>query len=156
MGSRLQAQTPIIDDISSSSEPFGSATIIVIQGQNFGSNIANNAVFVGGVRATITDVQPTSLSITLPRGMNTVAPITVVNLENGLQTSSLRADNPSLVQLFTTTNTPVTINSSSYTPNLITPPSFTPSAVAAGDFNGDGWMDIAAADASANLDNVVI
>ena len=153
MAGELYAQAPTITNITPSQAIVNSATAIDIDGTSFSNTPANNAVFVGSMRATVTGSSNTQITIELPRGMNTVAPITVVNLENNLQTSSLKAsDRP----LLTTTNTPVTITPSSYTPNLITPPSFMPSAVAAGDFDGDGWMDIAAADGVSNLDNIVI
>lgn len=65
---------PVINSFSPASGAIGST--VTISGSNFSSTSSNNIVFFGGVRATVTNASPTSLSVAVPVGA-TYQPITV-------------------------------------------------------------------------------
>ena len=66
-------------------------TTVSIKGTNFGTFPSNNIVYFGAVRATVTAVNHTNLSVTVPTGA-TYAPITV--LVNGLVAYSSKPFEP--------------------------------------------------------------
>lgn len=74
---------PTITSFTPTSGPVG--TTVTISGSNFSSTAANNIVYFGAVKATVTAATSTSLSVTVPTGA-TYAPITVT--VNGLTTYS--------------------------------------------------------------------
>lgn len=66
---------------------------ITINGTNFNATAANNVIFFGATRATVTAASSTSLTVTVPIGA-TFAPITVLNTATALATSSNQYFNP--------------------------------------------------------------
>ncbi len=72
---------PTISSFTPSSGPVG--TIVTITGTNFNAVFANNIVYFGAVKATVTSGITTSLTVTLPAGA-TYQPISVLNSATGL------------------------------------------------------------------------
>ena len=72
---------PTITSFTPTSGPIG--TTVTITGTNFDPTAANNIVYFGAVKATVTAATSTSLSLTVPTGA-TYAPITVTDLTTGL------------------------------------------------------------------------
>jgi len=58
-------------------------TAVTITGTNFNTTAANNIVWFGATKATVTAATATSLSVTVPTGAN-YQPITVTNVTTGL------------------------------------------------------------------------
>jgi hypothetical protein len=75
----LSAQTPTITSFTPTSGSIG--TVVTITGTNFSTTAANNIVWFGAVKATVTTATSTTLSVTVPTGA-TYQPITVT--VNGL------------------------------------------------------------------------
>jgi hypothetical protein len=130
----VQAQPPVINSFSPTSGPVG--TSVTISGSNFSPVPANNIVYLGAVRASLTEASATSLTVVVPTGA-THQPLSVtVNGLTGFANSSfvVTFDKPFLYN-------PI--------PNMVAPPtSFTSImrpgwATAVGDFDGDGKADIA-------------
>jgi hypothetical protein len=125
---------PIITSFSPTSGIVGST--VTITGTNFDTTPANNIVYFGAVRATVSASTTTSLTITVPIGATSVTPIMVLNTASGLQASSLNGSTP---QFTVTLATPILPNYTSSTTNIggnfLTD-------IASGDFNGDGKIDI--------------
>ncbi|MBC7946863.1 MAG: VCBS repeat-containing protein [Chitinophagaceae bacterium] len=65
---------PIIQSFSPESGPIG--TSVTITGNNFSATLANNIVFFGSVKATVTTASSTSLTVTVPAGISSL-PISV-------------------------------------------------------------------------------
>jgi hypothetical protein len=57
---------------------------ISINGSNFGATAAQNTVYFGTTKGTITSVSPTRIDVTVPAGAQ-YGPISVVNLTTGLR-----------------------------------------------------------------------
>lgn len=64
--SRGLGQTPVIHSFAPLAAPAGAD--VIIQGNNFSSDPANNIVYFGTVKATVTNASPTSLTATVPFG----------------------------------------------------------------------------------------
>ncbi len=62
----LNAQTPTISSIAPQTGAIG--TVVTITGTNFSTTEANNAVFFGSVKATVTAATATSLTVVVPFG----------------------------------------------------------------------------------------
>lgn len=131
---------PIISSFSPVSGNFGST--VTINGSGFAVPHTNNVVYFGGARATSSAGTATSLTVTVPAGATSVAPITVVNLITNLQASSLKVTGTNAAYFTVTYITPISITASSFVQQNITVAG-TGEAVAIGDFNGDGRPDIA-------------
>lgn len=138
-GSSLLAQ-PVITSFSPVSGTVG--TTVTISGSGFAVPHTNNVVYFGGARATSSAGTATSLTVTVPAGATSVAPITLVNLITSLQGSSLRVTGANAAYFTVTYSTPITITATSFVQQNIVI-SGTGEAVAIGDFNGDGRPDIA-------------
>jgi gliding motility-associated-like protein/uncharacterized delta-60 repeat protein len=82
---------PIISSITPSAALPG--TVVTITGNNFDPATANNAVYVGHVRTTITNASATSLSILVPTNAQ-YGLVTVVNKTTGLAKQSEQRFNP--------------------------------------------------------------
>ena len=80
------AQVPVITSVAPASGPAG--TSVTISGSGFAAAAAQNAVFVGQVRATITAASATQLTVTVPTGAGSPSLLTVTNTATGRQTSS--------------------------------------------------------------------
>jgi gliding motility-associated-like protein len=78
-GSIVSAQIPTISSFTPTSGPIG--TTVTIAGTNFDATPANNIVWFGAVKATVTAASATELQVTVPTGA-TYQPITVTT--NGL------------------------------------------------------------------------
>jgi hypothetical protein len=82
---------PAITSITPSAAIAG--TSITIAGSNFNLTPAQNAVYFGGVKASVTNATATQLTVTVPNGAS-YGSINVTNLANGLQGSSVQSFNP--------------------------------------------------------------
>src|SRR5688500_2047738 len=71
---KISASQPVINSISPLSGNVGST--VVISGSNFGSNAAENIVYFGATRATVSDATSTSLNVVVPVGA-TYGPLNV-------------------------------------------------------------------------------
>ncbi|MEZ4802820.1 MAG: FG-GAP-like repeat-containing protein [Gelidibacter sp.] len=76
-------QIPTISNFSPTSGPVG--TMVTISGANFNTTSANNTVFFGATRATVTSATSTTLTVTVPAGA-TYDYISVLKNGNGLLT----------------------------------------------------------------------
>ncbi|HEY8937437.1 MAG TPA: FG-GAP-like repeat-containing protein, partial [Cyclobacteriaceae bacterium] len=117
-----------------------SVASVTIKGNNFNATAANNTVYFGGVKATVTSASATQLVVQVPKGAQ-YAPITVVNLSTGLEASSVIPFQPLFDnnkdyggQIIHATMGPVV------TFDLET----TTGTAAVGDIDGDGLNDIVA------------
>lgn len=127
---------PAITGFSPTSGSIGSS--INISGTNFDPIPSNNAVFFGAVRATVTSVSATSLSVIVPVGA-TNHPISISS--NNLTAYSS--------QPFTVTfpgNTNIISNSFAPTTGFVA--GGWPVSISSSDFDGDGKADIATANSA--------
>jgi uncharacterized protein (DUF2141 family) len=127
---------PAVASFSPASGPVG--TTVTITGANFSSVAANNTVYFGAVKATVTSATATSLTVTVPVGA-TYQPITVTT--DGLTAYSAK---PFVV---TSNCNNAIITSNSFAPKVDFPAAANPVAVAHGDLDGDGKPDLAVANA---------
>jgi gliding motility-associated-like protein len=82
---------PTVSSFSPASAVVGAT--VIITGTNFNTTAANNIVFFGPVKATVTAAAPTSLTVTVPAGA-AYAPVTVLNTLTRLSATSLRFFTP--------------------------------------------------------------
>jgi hypothetical protein len=123
---------PTITSFAPSSGPVG--TTVVIAGTNFHAIAANNTIWFGTVKATITSGTTTSLTVTVPAGA-TYQPISVTS--NNLTGYS---KDPFLVTF--PDGGAITENSFNL-PIEISAAGYTPYDAALGDVDGDGKLDLA-------------
>jgi hypothetical protein len=138
-------QVPTITSFSPTSGPVG--TSVTISGTGFSTTAANNLVYFGAVKATVSAATSTSLTVAVPAGA-TYNTITVTNLNDSKQTASKLPFNPTW-----NNSNPGTVTSSSYSLSEITS-STTPASVNSGswsslrhnqevaDIDGDGKPDL--------------
>ena len=126
----IAASLPTISSFTPTSGPIG--TTVTINGTNFSSTPANNIVFFGATRATVTGATPTQITVTVPTGA-TFQPITV-NVGGFIASSNK--------PFLTTFAGGSGINICSFDPkiDLTTPSNVNGSAV--GDLDGDGKADV--------------
>jgi hypothetical protein len=128
--------------IATLSVPAGPAgTTLTLTGRDFNPAAARNYVRVGGVRAEVKAATATQLSVRVPAGAASVAPVTVTDLATGLTGSSALSGRP----FFNVT----------FPGGVVTPANYTRTdhnnvgagawQFAAADLNGDGWPDLAVA-----------
>ena len=136
---------PTISSFTPSSGPVG--TSVIITGTNFNSVPANNIVFFGGVKATVTAATTTSLTVTVPAGA-TYQPISVLNNSTGLTGYSSKP--------FITTfnNLASGIPANFYRPKVDFVTGTNPRNVAAGDLDGDNKPEIVVT--NGNSDNMSV
>ena len=132
---------PVITSFSPVSGPIG--TTVTITGSNFNPIAANNVVYFGSVKATVSAATATSLTVTAPIGANYES-LTATNLWNGLSGQSRLS--------FDVTFTPnngfnVTANDFDPVANIVSSVSPSP-FLSMADFDGDGKIDIANAASS--------
>ncbi|MCX6122023.1 MAG: FG-GAP-like repeat-containing protein [Ignavibacteriales bacterium] len=123
---------PTITSFTPTSGPIG--TTVTITGTNFNTTAANNIVYFGAVKATVTAVTSTELRVTVPTGA-TYEPITVTDLTNGLIACST---NPFIVTFSSGGN----ITSSSFAAKVDFATGSGPHDVKIYDLDGDGKPDI--------------
>jgi hypothetical protein len=132
-----RAAPPTITSISPTSGAVG--TTVTITGTFFSSTPANNVVFFGATKATVTAATTTSLTVTVPASA-TYAPITILNTASVLTASSKQYFNTtykpnkgSITNIDMTASANFTVNSD-------------PQQVAVGDIDGDGRVDAVVVD----------
>jgi hypothetical protein len=133
--------SPIITSFAPTSGATG--TSITITGSRFNSTAANNVVFFGAARATVTAATDTELKVTVPAGA-TFAPLTVLNATNGLLAYSTANFTP------TFSPTKGSITSADFSAKVDLNAGGSLRLVAAGDFDGDGKVDLAVANNTSN------
>ncbi len=135
------AQVPTITSFSPASGNVG--TTVTITGSNFNTSFANNIVFFGATKATVSAGSATSLTVAVPTGA-TYQPISVTNINTGLTAFSA-------VPFITTFACGGAINIASFAPKMTIYPGVSPMSVSTGDLDGDGKTDLAVA----NYNNTV-
>ena len=133
---------PVISSFAPLSGPVGSE--VAINGSGFSTVPVNNIVFLGGVRATVTNATPTLLTVAIPTG-TTYQPITVTL--NGLTASSSSS-------FIVTFNSSLAIDVNSFAPKADFATGTTPVGVAMGDIDGDGKADVAVINNASNTVSV--
>ena len=129
-GQQLTAQVPTISLVAPASGIVG--TTITITGTNFSATPANNTVYFGAVKATVSAAAAASLTVSVPAGA-TYQPITVT-------VNNLTAYSP---QPFTVTFAGGnTLGTNSFVPATYFNTGSWPESEAAGDLDGDGRADI--------------
>ena len=131
---------PIINSFSPISGPVG--TVVTITGTGFEPFPANNIVFFGATKATVTAATTTSLTVTVPVG-STYQYITVTTTCNLTAYSSK--------SFITTFNCNGTITSSSYAQKVDFTSGTKPKWVSLGDLDGDGQADMAVPNQGSNI-----
>jgi len=125
------AQVPTIASFTPTSGPIG--TSVNITGTNFSATPANNIVYFGATRATVSAATITQLTVTVPIGA-TYQPITV--LTNGLIAFSTK---PFVV----TFNGVPGITATSFAAKVDFATGTNPYSVSIGDLDGDGKANVA-------------
>ena len=129
---------PIITTFSPKSGYTGAAgsTTVTITGIGFSGTAANNIVYFGGVKATVSAATTTQLTVTAPSGA-TWQPISVT--VGGLTAYSYSVSNP-FIPTFATKNS---ITASDFALKVDFATGTGPQYVAIGDLDGDGKPDLA-------------
>jgi hypothetical protein len=140
----LQAQRPNITNFSPTSGPIG--TTVTITGTGFNATPAQNVVYFGSTKATVSAATTTSITTTVPVGA-TYQPITVLNLSNGLTGSSLKP--------FQVTFSGGSISSSTFATKVDFAASTEALNMAMGDLDGDGKSDLVTVNFSANTISIL-
>jgi 6-phosphogluconolactonase (cycloisomerase 2 family) len=145
LSNKSWAQAPKITSFTPTSGAVGAT--VTLTGTGFNTTPANNIVFFGATRATVTAATATSLTVTVPTGA-TYGAITVLNTGTSLAAYS--------TQFFTPTFSPN--KESITTADIAAKVDFTtgtnPFSVAIGDLDGDGKPDLAVANYSSNTVSV--
>ncbi|MEQ1588255.1 MAG: choice-of-anchor tandem repeat GloVer-containing protein, partial [Cyclobacteriaceae bacterium] len=129
----IASPVPTITSFTPASGPIG--TTVTITGTNFSATPANNIVYFGATKATVTAATTTQLTVTVPVGA-TYKPISV-------QVAGLAAYSQS--QFLVTFGGGGTINTCAFNPAVNFPLGATPYDVLLGDLDGDGKSDMIAA-----------
>jgi hypothetical protein len=134
LSTKSWAQAPTITSFTPTSGAVGAT--VTITGTGFDTTPANNIVFFGATRATVTAAIATSLTVTVPTGA-TFGAITVLNTGTSLAAYSTQFFNPT----FSPNKSSIT------TADIAAQEDFTavtnPRSVAIGDLDGDGKPDLA-------------
>ena len=138
------AQVPTITSFAPTSGAIG--TTVIISGTNFNTTPANNIVFFGATRATVSAGSATSLTVVVPVGAS-FQPISVTNLTANLTAYSAKP-------FITTFPCGGAINTSSFAAKVDFTTGTSPFSVSTGDFDGDGKADLAVANGSSNTVSV--
>jgi uncharacterized repeat protein (TIGR03803 family)/surface protein len=130
------AGPPTITSFTPTSGSIG--TTVTIIGTNFDPTPANNVVYFGATKATVTAATPTQLTVTVATGA-TYAPITVLNTGSSL----LAYGTTNFTPTFSPTKGSITTSDFDLKVDFIA--GTNPYAVAIGDLDGDGKADLAVA-----------
>jgi photosystem II stability/assembly factor-like uncharacterized protein len=129
--------TPVINSILPLIAQIGST--VTISGSNFNSSIAGNTVYFGSVKATVLSATTNTLTVTVPfRASYGHISVTC---------NTLTAFSP---KPFLPTFAGGTIAAATYTTALNLPSGTMPKNIATGDFDGDGNIDLVAANKNSN------
>ncbi len=133
----IEFAQPIISSFSPSSGQVG--TTVIISGANFNTTLANNIVFFGATKATVTSANTTSLTVSVPVGAS-YQPISVTNLTTGLTTFSTQPFNVT----FPCGGSISLSNTNSFFGGYgsIGPSGGAPLGIVTGDLDGDGKTDV--------------
>jgi hypothetical protein len=135
---------PVVSSFSPLSGPVG--TPVTITGSGYNTTPANNIVFFGATRASVTSATATSLTVSVPAGAN-YNYISVTNLTGNLTGYSSKPFN-------------VTFPGGCKPPVIAAGVGFSagtsPISVSTGDIDGDGKSDLAAANLSSNTVSVFL
>lgn len=110
--------------------------VVTITGTNFNTTPANNIVFFGATKATVSAATATQLTVTVPTGA-TYGPITELNTGTSLAAYSMSNFNP----IYSPSKTSITLTDFSAKVNFTTGTS--PSSISLADFDNDGKPDLA-------------
>ncbi len=136
---------PIITSVSPN--PANPGTSVTITGTNFNTTPANNIVYFGATRATVTAATATSLTATVPVGA-THMPVSVSNVASGLSGYSLFPFLP------TYDNSQYFGGTVNFSAKVDIASANNPEGFASGDIDGDGKPDLVVASSSANTVSV--
>ena len=139
------AQAPRITSFTPTAAKPGD--VVTLTGTGFNATAANNVVFFGATRATVTAASATSVTVAVPTGA-TYAPINLLNTGSVLACASLSNFNP----IYAPAKNNIT--ASDFLPNVDFANGGGPFSVAIGDLDGDGKPDLAVA--NFNSDNVSV
>ena len=128
---------PTISSFTPASGPVG--TSVTITGTNFNAVPANNIVYFGAVKATVTAGTTISLTVTVPAGA-TYQPISVLDNATGLTGYSSKPFITTFTNPFGTG-----IPANFYKPKVDFPTDVSPWSVAISDVDGDGKPDLVVA-----------
>ncbi|OOQ57312.1 FG-GAP-like repeat-containing protein [Mucilaginibacter pedocola] len=129
----LFAQAPRVNSFTPASGKVGST--VTISGNSFNTVAANNQVFFGGVKATVTAASATSLTVTVPAGA-AYKPVSVLNTSNGLTGYSN-------VSFMVTADSKNSIGLSDIDPKVEFSAGSLPQTICTADIDGDGKLDMA-------------
>jgi len=124
-------------------------TTVTITGTCFNTAPANNIVFFGATKATVSAATTTSLTVTVPSGA-TYAPITVLNTGTNLAAYSSANFNP------TFTPNKGSISTSDFADKVDFATNSIPYSVALGDIDGDGKPDLVFVNSGSNNVSVLL
>ncbi len=134
---RVVPPKPVVTSLSPATGPVG--TSVTITGLNFNPIVANNIVYFGAVKATVTSASATSLTVTSPAGA-TYKPLSVLDATTGLSGYSSKPFITTFANPFGT-GIPATF----YKPKVnISTGTYTGSVVM-GDLDGDGKAELISA-----------
>ena len=128
---------PTITSVSPTSGVVGST--VTISGTNFSSIPANNLVFFGSIKATVTSASPTSLSVIVPGGSTNEAISVTVNNLSAFSSALFTVKFPGSTGAFT---------ANSFAPRVDRPGG---SVGTMDDMDGDGKLDIVMGSSSGGL-----
>ena len=144
--SKVTAQ-PVITSFSPASGAIG--TNVTITGTGFNAVAANNIVYFGAVKATVTSATATSLNVTVPAGA-TYRPLSVLNNATGLTGYSSR---PFIITFTNPAGTGIPANF--YKPKVDFITGVLPYSISIGDVDGDGRPDMVIANANSTTISVL-
>lgn len=130
---------PVITSLAPTNAAAGAT--VVINGTGFAASATQNAVYFGTARAAVTSVSATQLTVQVPVGASSIAPVTVTDLTNRQVGSSLNSTTPFFTVRFAGNG--VNANSYQNTSYPVATPRSASSNLVAADFNADNYADFA-------------
>ncbi len=141
IGNLLSAQVPSITSFAPTSGPIGST--VTITGTNFNTTAANNVVYFGPVKATVSAATATTLTVTVPVGTN-YQPISVLNTVSGLKAQSRLPFN-------VTFSSGLSISAMSFGAKVDSATGAGPRGLAVGELDGNGKPDLVIASTASQI-----